>query len=168
MMKEYGLTGECYICSKNKAPLSPCNCKNMFIHEKCQLKTIEKLNSSKCWVCKTPYNNVSINTVTDTQCSFMGRFMVCVMTASSIMTFIFVYQMVMLFTTSKNDQTIILASVFGSMSSTTMAVSIYFCVYRDREKIIISEKRIVAKIKNMSDNAVLLNHDDNIIIEMVQ
>ena len=168
MMQEYGLTGECYICSKNKAPLSPCNCKNMFIHEKCQLKTIEKLNSSKCSVCKTPYNNVNINTVTETNISFMGRVIVCVATASSIMSFIFVYQMILLFTSSRSDETIVLASVFGSMSSTTMAVTIYFCVYRDREKLITSEKRIVAKIKNMSDNAVLLNHDDNIIIEMVQ
>ena len=76
--------------------------------------------------------------------------------------------MILLFTSSRSDETIILASIFGSMSSTTMAVTIYFCVYRDREKLITSKKRIVAKIKNMSDNAVLLNHDDNIIIEMVQ
>ena len=168
MMEECSLVGECYICSQDNAPLSPCKCKNMFIHEICQLKSIEKLNSPKCSVCKTEYSNITINTITETHCTGIGRFVVCIVTASSIMAFLFVYQMIILFTTPKDFGTLVLAAVFGALSSSTMAVSLFFCINRNREKLTTSEKRIVAKIKNMSDNAALLNHDDNIIIEMVQ
>ena len=29
-------TGECYICLKPNAPISPCLCKNMYLHIDCQ------------------------------------------------------------------------------------------------------------------------------------
>ena len=42
--------GECYICTLNDAPKSPCNCKNMFLHYECQKNIIMKKNN-KCSVC---------------------------------------------------------------------------------------------------------------------
>lgn len=51
--------GECYICSENDAPLSSCNCKNMYIHDTCLITTIKKLNKHNCTICKQPYANVT-------------------------------------------------------------------------------------------------------------
>lgn len=51
--------GECYICSEMSAPLSSCNCKNMYIHDICLITSIKKLNKYNCTICKEPYTNIT-------------------------------------------------------------------------------------------------------------
>ena len=53
--------GECYICVLDMAPLSPCNCKNMYLHYHCQIKLIHE-KGQKCSVCLVDYNNVEVYT----------------------------------------------------------------------------------------------------------
>lgn len=53
--------GECYICSLDSAPLSPCNCRNMYLHYHCQIKLIHE-KGEKCSVCLVDYNNVEVYT----------------------------------------------------------------------------------------------------------
>jgi hypothetical protein len=53
--------GECYICTLDSAPFSPCNCKNMYLHYKCQIKLIHE-KGEKCSVCLENFNNVDVYT----------------------------------------------------------------------------------------------------------
>ena len=53
--------GECYICALDSAPLSPCNCRNMYLHYHCQIKLIHE-KGEKCSVCLVDYNNVEVYT----------------------------------------------------------------------------------------------------------
>ena len=53
--------GECYICTLESAQLSPCNCKNMYLHYQCQIKLIHE-KGEKCSVCLEDFNNVEIFT----------------------------------------------------------------------------------------------------------
>ena len=53
--------GECYICALDSAPLSPCNCRNMYLHYHCQTKLIHE-KGEKCSVCLVEYNNVDVYT----------------------------------------------------------------------------------------------------------
>jgi hypothetical protein len=55
---------ECYVCAELNAPLSSCNCKNMYIHEECQILTIKKLNTYNCTICKGSYKNINISITT--------------------------------------------------------------------------------------------------------
>jgi hypothetical protein len=55
---------ECYICTFETEKLSNCKCKNMVLHEECQLKLINsKNNSIKCSMCNTEYINVALEIV---------------------------------------------------------------------------------------------------------
>ena len=53
--------GECYICALDSAPLSRCNCRNMYLHYHCQIKLIHE-KGEKCTVCLVDYNNVEVYT----------------------------------------------------------------------------------------------------------
>lgn len=53
--------GECYICALDSAPLSPCNCRNMYLHYQCQIKLIHE-KGEKCSVCLVEFNNVDVYT----------------------------------------------------------------------------------------------------------
>lgn len=53
--------GECYICALDSAPLSPCNCRNMYLHYHCQIKLIHE-KGEKCSVCLEEFNNVDVYT----------------------------------------------------------------------------------------------------------
>ena len=54
------MPNECYICMEQCNRLSSCKCKNLFLHEKCQLNHISISKENKCTICKTNYNNVII------------------------------------------------------------------------------------------------------------
>lgn len=51
---------ECYICCEPNAPKSCCDCKNIYIHSKCQLKMVKELKDNKCRICKKDYKNIII------------------------------------------------------------------------------------------------------------
>ena len=68
--------GECYICSLENAPLSPCNCKNMFIHEKCQIKSIRRLKNLNCTVCKGEYTNIKVRTIKRTRFTRISKIII--------------------------------------------------------------------------------------------
>ena len=49
----------CYICTESEGcKLSPCKCKDLYVHEECILKTIRKLNNTKCTICLSEYDNI--------------------------------------------------------------------------------------------------------------
>lgn len=64
--------GECYICAENNAPLSRCDCKNMYIHNNCLIKLIEN-KGSKCSVCLKEYNNITVITIEKKRISRKGK-----------------------------------------------------------------------------------------------
>ena len=64
--------GECYICTENNAPLSRCDCKNMYIHNNCLIKLIEN-KGSKCSVCLKEYNNVTVIIIEKKKLSGKGK-----------------------------------------------------------------------------------------------
>ncbi len=51
---------ECYICCEPGAPKSCCDCKNIFLHSKCQLKMVTELNDCTCRICKKDYKNIIV------------------------------------------------------------------------------------------------------------
>lgn len=51
---------ECYICYESGAPKSCCNCKNLYLHNKCQFKMVKELNDCKCRICKKNYKNIIV------------------------------------------------------------------------------------------------------------
>ncbi len=53
--------GECYICTLESAPLSPCNCKNMYLHNNCQIKLMQE-KGQKCSICLEEFNNIQVFT----------------------------------------------------------------------------------------------------------
>lgn len=56
--------GECYICTLETDKLSNCKCKNLVLHEECQLKIIMANNNCmKCKVCNTDFTNVELKTI---------------------------------------------------------------------------------------------------------
>lgn len=50
----------CYVCYEECQKVSACECKNIYLHDNCQLKIIKSLNSTECTVCKHEYKNVQI------------------------------------------------------------------------------------------------------------
>ena len=70
------ISGECYICSLENAPLSPCKCKNMFIHEKCQIKSIRRLKNLNCTVCKGEYTNIKVRTIKRTRFTRISKIII--------------------------------------------------------------------------------------------
>lgn len=55
---------ECYVCCEEGGDLrsSPCLCKNLFIHPRCQENLVRSLGGS-CTACRTRYANVSCRQV---------------------------------------------------------------------------------------------------------
>ena len=49
---------ECYICGEEEANDLTCLCKNMYLHDRCLLESINKLNTIKCTICKKEYKNI--------------------------------------------------------------------------------------------------------------
>lgn len=46
--------GECYVCTDIAYTLSPCKCKNLFLHEDCYAKLLA-YDNIKCGVCTEPF-----------------------------------------------------------------------------------------------------------------
>lgn len=53
------MTNECYICFENCNEKSSCDCKELYVHKKCQLNYIIKNKTENCPVCNKNYNNLS-------------------------------------------------------------------------------------------------------------
>lgn len=49
---------ECYICTENYGKPLTCKCKNIYLHDECLLKSIKKLNTINCTICKDDYKNI--------------------------------------------------------------------------------------------------------------
>ena len=49
---------ECYVCFEQCPKKLICNCKNLFMHKKCQKKFIILSSQTKCPICKIDYKNV--------------------------------------------------------------------------------------------------------------
>jgi len=48
----------CFICTESCNNLSPCKCKNLYVHEECLLKSIYALNKTKCTICLSEYKDL--------------------------------------------------------------------------------------------------------------
>ena len=55
------MSNQCYICYEECNNLSPCNCKNLYVHNKCIKKSVESLNKYDCTICNARYNNIVVN-----------------------------------------------------------------------------------------------------------
>lgn len=56
--------GECYVCTEMAYTLSPCNCKNLFLHEDCYAKLLA-YDNIKCGVCTKPFPLPHIDPIVD-------------------------------------------------------------------------------------------------------
>lgn len=107
--------GECYICIEGDAKLSPCNCKNMYIHDECLLELISKTNSSKCKVCKEEFKNVDVTVKVKRQLTNYGKTFILLMSLNGIFVGFFVYNST--FYILKSDYLyLVLTIFFGIMS----------------------------------------------------
>lgn len=68
---------ECYICNEENAFLVTCECKNLYLHDKCLLESIIKLNNPKCTICKREYKNILNNTKTKIILESSGKEFIC-------------------------------------------------------------------------------------------
>lgn len=65
--------GNCYVCLDSGAPLSPCVCKGMYLHRKCQIQLIRKQHKDTCTICLQKFDNVEVTFVKSFRCSLEGK-----------------------------------------------------------------------------------------------
>ena len=85
---------ECYICAKECDSVSPCNCKTLYIHDKCLLELISKTNKSKCEVCKEEFKGVDIKIIVEKKLSKIGRLFVTLTFLNLLSGGVFVYEII--------------------------------------------------------------------------
>lgn len=94
--------GECYICTLEFAPLSPCNCKNMYLHYNCQIKLIHE-NDDKCSVCLEKFNNVEVITKVKYYYSFQTKITFYMLFFNFLLTGTAIYEFFLYFYLNKNN-----------------------------------------------------------------
>ena len=70
----------CYLCFEECNDLSRCNCKNVYLHLKCQKEIIDRSNDYKCTICKKEYTNIVYSNVIDVhdyECKQVMSFLLC-------------------------------------------------------------------------------------------
>lgn len=143
--------GECYICIEEDANLSPCNCKNMYIHDECLLELISKTNSSKCKVCKEEFKNVNVTVKVKRQLTNYGKTFILLMSLNGIFVGFFVYNSI-LYILVKHEIYIVLLIFFGIMS--IMSISYSFELLKLRRGIRQIIRRRENRIGIINDNIV--------------
>jgi hypothetical protein len=107
--------GECYICIEGDAKLSPCNCKDIYIHDECLLELISKTNTSKCSICKEEFKNVNVTVKVKRQLTNYGKTFILLMSLNGICVVFFVYNSI--FYALESDYVyLVLLIFFGIMS----------------------------------------------------
>tara|TARA_B100001778_G_C18546767_1_gene611024 strand:+ start:323 stop:772 length:450 start_codon:yes stop_codon:yes gene_type:complete len=143
--------GECYICIEGDAKLSPCNCKNMYIHDECLLELISKTNSSECKVCKEEFKNVNVTVKVKRQLTNYGKTFILFMSLNGIFVVFFVYNSI-LYILVKHEIYIVLLIFFGIMS--IMSISYSFELLKLRRGIRQIIRRRENRIGIINDNIV--------------
>ena len=64
---------QCYICFEDCNKKSTCDC-NVFLHNECLKKYIEKSNNLNCSICKKEYKNIIKSTKKKYKVSNIGKF----------------------------------------------------------------------------------------------
>ena len=98
--------GECYICTLDSAPLSPCNCRNMYLHYQCQIKLIHE-KGEKCSICLEEFNNVNVYTKVKYYYSWRLKSVFFIVILNVGMLGVGVYE-IMLYLTLDDDELILL------------------------------------------------------------
>ena len=99
--------GECYICTLNDAPKSPCNCKNMFLHYECQKNIIMKKNN-KCSVCLSEFNNVNVTIKNKKKISNATKIFIFLANLNMILFTVGIYEIIIYTVERKNKSTDVL------------------------------------------------------------
>ena len=63
---------ECYICFEKCEKKIICNCKNLFMHKKCQKKFIILSSQTVCPICKSNYKNIEYTEIIKYKLSNVG------------------------------------------------------------------------------------------------
>ena len=82
---------ECFICSFEDAPLSACNCKTLYLHTECQLKLMNKMNTSQCSICRSDYKNIKYVTKKSYTISSHGKHLLILLSIDFLCVGIFFY-----------------------------------------------------------------------------
>ena len=143
--------GECYICIEEDANLSPCNCKNMYIHDECLLELISKTNSSKCKVCKEEFKNVDVTVKVKRQLTNYGKTFILLMSLNGIFVGFFVYNST--FYILKSDYLYLVLSIFFGIMS-VMGIGFSFEILKLRRGIRQIIRRRERRIGIINDNIV--------------
>ena len=142
---------ECYICIEGDAKLSPCNCKNMYIHDECLLELISKTNSSKCKVCKEEFKNVDVTVKVKRQLTNYGKTFILLMSLNGIFVGFFVYNST--FYILKSDYLYLVLSIFFGIMS-VMGIGFSFEILKLRRGIRQIIRRRERRIGIINDNIV--------------
>ena len=143
--------GECYICIEENAKLSPCNCKNMYIHDECLLELISKTNSSECKVCKEEFKNVNVTVKVKRQLTNYGKTFILLMSLNGIFVGFFVYNST--FYILKSDYLYLVLSIFFGIMS-VMGIGFSFEILKLRRGIRQIIRRRERRIGIINDNIV--------------
>tara|TARA_Y100001970_G_scaffold113452_1_gene141468 strand:- start:6808 stop:7272 length:465 start_codon:yes stop_codon:yes gene_type:complete len=152
---------ECYICAKECDSVSPCNCKTLYIHDKCLLELISKTNKSKCEVCKEEFKGVDIKIIVEKKLSKIGRLFVTLTFLNLLSGGVFVYEII-IFIETKRIIFLLLGLLFGSTCIICLPFTMYEIIYK-RTNLLIDRKE--KKVATLRDKHIELN--ENIVIEII-
>ena len=78
------MIGECYICTEKCRHLSPCSCKERYVHLRCLIKMINASNRKYCPVCLSTFNHVKV----EEKKKWLNYCKCCVLPISALLSFL--------------------------------------------------------------------------------
>ena len=142
-------TNTCYVCFEACNIKSPCDCKSMFLHKKCQNDIIKENQKFYCLICKKKYENLTFEIKTSktlTTFSFILIYVFTIIVSISISSFIS-------FIILKRDNNTIDALVFNLIFNVSIII-IFIYIF----------SIILYKILNLNNN---IFYDENEVISFL-
>ena len=124
--------GECYICTLDSAPLSPCNCKNMYLHYKCQINLIHN-KGEKCSICLTEFNNVEVFTTVKYYYTWKAKTSIFILVLDVVMGGFGSYKILLYLTSQVNHVIIFIIGLIFLAESSIIGILISKAIIRLHE-----------------------------------
>ena len=161
--------GECYICTLENGFVSPCKCKNLFLHPECELKLIKTSNNMNCSVCKYPYDNIKIVKKYKYKLSRHCKIVICFYLISLVLLSCggYFFTLFMIDFYRNRNNVIILIIVNGTFIVIGLIIFIsatLYLLYNNCSQLIkittILEPTIITKSKSLLKKTIFINNND--------
>jgi hypothetical protein len=162
-------TGECYVCYEGNAPESPCICKNMYLHEECELNLITKLNKKKCTICKKQFNNIKYNIVKKYQLTNDCFVVIITMSTFSLIVIPGLYFAFVIQINNKHIYTFVyilgnILMIFACLNLMYMFIFICKIIFNNCKLLKIKKTIVPHIVKTNNQNIIQFNNENNNIL----